>query len=467
MSRIFLFSLLFLSQSLFAQEQTFSKEQLAEDLTFFKAQLLKRHPNLFTYSSPEAFEQFFQTCQQELPQQATDLAFYEMISPISNLIKDGHTLLFPSENTMNYHNEQSLFFPFQVYWDGATLYTVQNCSEDEEIPDGSQILSINETASEALMDRIMDRMMHDGDNTTYPSWVINNWFREYYSFYFGHPTYYQITFKYPDGSLWKKTISGLTRKAIAKNKGSLYPRLVKANRDAKGPGKGITLTLIPEQQTAILTIKDFHNQTLKKVYQQSFKKAISQYFSEIKANNIQHLLLDLRNNQGGAIKNGKILLSYLMNSDFQMVEAYQKVDARKNLATSDRLKKAKGPMAGTHAPNANAFSGDLTVLVNGGSFSNSGIVSAALERYDRAIFIGTETGGSKNILAGNIKNIKLPNTQIQIQIPTLQFQINNADKKENYSGTIPDHVIQPGIMNLMDRQDVVLEFALDLVKQKK
>ena len=93
MLRIFFLFLLF-SQTLIAQEQNFSKPQLAEDLTFLKEQLLKKHPNLFTYSSPAALDHFFQTCTQELPEQATGLAFYQMISPVSKLIKDGHTLSF-------------------------------------------------------------------------------------------------------------------------------------------------------------------------------------------------------------------------------------------------------------------------------------------------------------------------------------------------------------------------------------
>ncbi len=465
MSKSLLFFLVLFAQSIIAQEQTFSKGQLAEDLTFLKEQLLKKHPNLYTYSSPATFDQFFQTCSQELPEQATELAFHQMISSVSKVIKDGHTLIFPSEEAINFHNEQSLFFPFHIYWDGSTLYTLQNHSEDEEIPDGSQILSINGVSSQTLMTQIMDRMMHDGHNSTYPTWVINNWFREYYSFFFGHPTSYQITFKYPGGSLWKKTIAGLNRKTIAKKKASLYPNLVKANNAAKTPGKGITLEMLAEQQTAILTIKDFHNQTLKKVYQQAFKKTIQQYFSTLKANNIQTLILDLRNNQGGAIKNGKLLLSYLMQEEFQMVEGYQKVTAKKNSQSEDRLKKSGGPMAGTYAPHADAFSGQLYVLINGGSFSNSGIVSSVLKKQNRAIFIGEETGGSKNILAGNIKNIKLPNTQIQVQIPTLQFILNSQDKKESYSGIIPDHLLQPGILNLMDRKDVVLEFTLKLIQE--
>ena len=99
---------------------------------------------------------------------------------------------------------------------------------------------------------------------------------------------------------------------------------------------------------------------------------------------------------------------------------------------------------GLMRPQPQAFKGQLYVLINGGSFSNSGIVSSALQHYNRAIFIGEESGGNKNIIAAYEKSIVLPNTRIKVDVPTRQFEIRERAKNTGH-GTIPNTIIKPSI----------------------
>ncbi|MBK7570977.1 MAG: hypothetical protein IPI10_04940 [Bacteroidetes bacterium] len=49
-------------------------------------------------------------------QPMTSMEFYSYITPLSSIIKDGHSNIFPSEQITNSHNQTSSFFPFNIYW---------------------------------------------------------------------------------------------------------------------------------------------------------------------------------------------------------------------------------------------------------------------------------------------------------------------------------------------------------------
>ena len=60
-----------------------------------------------------------------------------------------------------------------------------------------------------------------------------------------------------------------------------------------------------------------------------------------------------------------------------------------------------------------AFQGKVYVLINGGSFSASCILSSNLQGSKRAVFVGEETGGTYNgTVAGRMPLLELPNSKL-------------------------------------------------------
>ena len=203
--------------------------------------------------------------------------------------------------------------------------------------------------------------------------------------------------------------------------------------------------LLSEEQlkanTAILTIKSFDNDLLNELYKQGFT-VIDSVFKRLRAHNTQNLLLDLRDNQGGDFETGRHLLSYLITSS----SLY--------LTGSNESKLLQ--------PKENNFTGKLFVLINGGSFSNTGIVSACLERDRRATFIGEESGGNKSIIYGEPAEVVLPHTAILAYISTTVFPISN-DSSDH--GIIPQYIVQPSLTDLLTGKDIVKKFALQLMQK--
>ena len=311
-----------------------------------------------------------------------------------------------------------------------------NCSGDTAIQEAAEILSINGKSTTDLLTQLIARQVRDGDNETYPAWILTNYFAAYYGFSFGHPAKFSISYKKNNVEQFA-AIAALTKDSILFYKKLRYPNTTLAINK----GQGIVCATDKQSNTAILTIKSFDNSILRSVYKQEFKSAVTKAFVTIRENNIGNLIVDLRDNQGGDFKPGIILLSHLLNQPVEFLEGSKQ--------------------ARIVTPYVDAFKGNLYVLVNGGSFSNSGIVSSYLELTKRAVFIGEETAGNKNIISGEPRDFILPNTKIITEISTRKYRIRQSDNDGH--GIVPAYEIIPSIDDIIKGRDPVKTFASDLI----
>ncbi len=449
----------FFISSTFAQKNVapnlfYSTTELKADLKYLKNKLESKHPGLHLYTSKSNMDQVFDSLENGISKPMTELEFYKHIAIISSIIKDGHTIILPSPTNINFHYSMSHFLPYHFAILNHQLFIDMVYTHDGSIPIGSEIIRINHVEVTEIIKQLSTRLVRDGYNLTYPNWILNNYFRQYYSFIYDHPSNYDIDYK-TNGQVFTASIKALPIDSIFYYRQKHYPNKIFSNL----PNDGLKLNFINENNYAILTIKDFHNDVLKKDFKQNFKSVIALLFEQIKNSQTENLILDLRNNQGGDIENGVYLLSYLLDKPFSIVQKYYRVD--KNM-----LKQCKGPSLGQHIPDSNPFKGKLYVLINGGSFSNSGIVASCLQSNHRATFIGQETGGNPHVIAGFTKDITLPNTKIQVQIPTKQFVITDKLNNDGH-GVIPNHIVEPILKDILENKDTVLDYTINLINKSK
>ena len=106
-------------------------------------------------------------------------------------------------------------------------------------------------------------------------------------------------------------------------------------------------------------------------------------------------------------------------------------------------------------------------MVNGGSFSCSGIFSQTIKRYKRGKIYGEETGGSAYTIVGAPnKEFVLPHTQFQVTIPQHQFIIQEYEGKEK-TGVIPDVLITPRLSDVLEGVDAVLGSVLEEIRSSE
>lgn len=432
-------------------QQQFSPSQLKEDLLYYKTKLEQLHPNLYLYSSREKFRHFFDSLSHSVNSSLNEFEFYKLITLTSSIVKDGHTLILPSNSFTAYHNANSKFLPFQVGLFQGNLYVKMNCTNSKLIEDGTIIDSINGTPANFITENLLNRQVRDGENSSYANWILDSYFREYYSYVFGHPNTFRISCKIDNRST-VILANALTKDSIYYYRQKNYMQFYSDSNI----NKGIYANYILPKHIVVLTIKDFHSEVLKNEYNQNFSAEIEKIIDDIIQNQVPNLVIDLRNNQGGDVENGVILLKYLISRPFKIVNGYQKLK-------NGNIIQGKGPSMGLHKPNKKRYHGQIYVLLNGGSFSNSVIFSSCLREYTNTIFVGTESGGNPNVLAGYAREFKLPNTKINVQVPTKRFVITSMTKN-NGTGLIPTYKVEHTIENNIHLYDNQLNFLLNLIK---
>ena len=55
-----------------------------------------------------------------------------------------------------------------------------------------------------LIGQLLRRQIRDGNNNTYPEWILNHYFSSYYSFAFGQPRIFTLKLKNAKGVLYEK-----------------------------------------------------------------------------------------------------------------------------------------------------------------------------------------------------------------------------------------------------------------------
>jgi hypothetical protein len=440
----------------------FSAAECIEDWNFYKNKLEEIHPNLYLYTSQPEMRQFFDSISASIMVPMNSINFFNLITVTHSKIKDGHTHIFPDPATTEANDLHAAFFPIKVHWEDGRMYVVKVYSSDKQLSPGTEIQIINGVNAGFLYNLMMRRQIRDGYNSTYPAWLLEQYFAEYYSYHLGNPDAFILHTRKPDNTFETYTIKALSKDSIAYYKKSKYGEL-------RGEGlfhTGITIAIDTSRHTALLTIKDFHNDILRTTYHQKFKDVITDCFSQIHATHVEHLILDLRNNQGGDIENGITLLSNLLDTSFKVVESYSVVDMKTYQIPMARLKSVSGSALGMHEPLPRTYTGKLYVLINGGSFSNSAIVCSALRRYNRCLFIGEETGGNPYVFAAGGNYINLPNTKTKVLVPNLQYKLRSSVPYST-TGLQPDYPIIPTLDDIQAGRDPVLLYTYHLIKETR
>lgn len=247
------------------------------------------------------------------------------------------------------------------------------------------------------------------------------------------------------------------------------------------------MKLETREDIAIMEIKTFSTYYVKKA-KQNFKKFFDNAFESIEKNNIEHLIIDLRDNGGGDEMPTLQLFSHLSEQPFTFYETmYTKTNRIANpklynsrwfsmnflyplfkLKKNGKVYNIKGiPGLKKHKPATTIFNGDVYILTNGFSFSATGEITSFIKNSNRAVFTGEEVGRNANQnISGTTRILTLPNTKIRIRIPVELFKLNVNHKNAGH-GVIPDYNIRPSITDKINGTGVEMEYALELIKKRK
>lgn len=447
------------SFSIAQSEPTFTVDELQEDLSFWRNHLETKHPLIYLYRSKSEVDYFFDSLNTAIDHPMTEIQFFKHIAPVSWFLCDGHNTILPSKEMMDEMRKTKLLLPFDLrYFDGR-LHVVRNLSDNLEIKDGDEVKSINGVDVSEMRSKILHLVPKEGNNDQLGIGVLNDLFRFYYHILYGFSDVHQLTIQSADDSQKDFSIRSRNLNDIRATRTLRYPNSRRVRR-------GIHFKELDGGKNALLTISSFDQATLKRANQR-FRPEIRKIFKQLKKSNTSNLILDLRDNSGGNPDFVKVLLKHLFDQRFEQAREFRVVKNPDEEAFYERTKKKwlPGFGIGKYSPAHNHYDGEIIVLHDENTFSAGVEVLSVLRKYERATFLGTESGGNPVVMGGFIVKTdwKLPNTKLQFSSGT-HCTLYRELEKNTGRGIIPDNEIKRSLEDVLSNRDACLEYALYMLR---
>lgn len=490
-----------------------SESKLKSDVDYTYKKLKKLQPDLYWYISKEKLDYKFDSIKSTINKPMTSFDFYLKLMPVVYSIRQGHMFVSPpiklytkKETKIINKSGAGPFGQFDFEMFNDKLYVTKNKSGNKAIKKGTEVVAINDANTSNLLKEYDKRFVSDGFNLTLKRNFSGRRFPSFYTTENGLKDSLVYNFKIND-TLKNITIKRKSKDSISVVKKDIQEKEVKtkvvvdkAKLKAENKRKSVfgynpdtklynrNLNFIEKDSSiAVMKINGFMIGNYRDFYKQSFQR--------IKNNKSNVLIIDLRNNGGGRLNEITNLYSYLADTTFVFLEK-SKVASKTSLLSADYFKgggivlKAYKALVsplyygynffrvhknddgfyyhktGTK-PNKlseNAFKGKIYVLINGGSFSASSIISSNLKGSKRATFVGEETGGAYNgCVAGQMPVLELPKSKVKIRIGLVTvkpFYKSEIDGR----GIFPDKEIIPTLEDRINGVDPEMNWILEDIK---
>ena len=494
-------------------EKPKSVDELRADVDYVYKKLQKLHPKLYWYISKKELDYKFDSLKAAITAPMTSNEFYYKLSPLVASVKQGHMRLSPITKWHTKKESKAInkkvFFPlsqltYEVY--DNKLYITKNLSNDTTIKVGSEIVEVNSIKPQDIIAKYKTTYSSDGFNTTfihrYNSWQFPN----YFYLYTNQRDSVNLKLRYKDSLIVANLVHGAKKKTSETSKKDSIIKVDKKALKLKAKNEikkkklqgynslyktySKNLNFIgSDGSIALLKINDFSRGDFKKFYKNTFNKLDS-----LKC---KVLIIDIRDNPGGRLKDISNLYSYLTDSNFIFIDKME-VTSRAHYVfgsisnTTPIFAKAINYTIGlpyiifklakigkddgkyyykisdsrNKKPNPRNFKGKIYVLINGGCFSASSIISSNLKATKRAIFVGEETGGAFNgCVAGTMPTYTLPNTKLKLRLGLAVVQPYHKTNIDG-RGIFPDIQITPTVNDFITGNDPELKWVIDDIEGK-
>jgi hypothetical protein len=448
--------------------------KLKEDFAIFRQALQEAHPGLYRYNTKDHTDSLFAKIEILLDHEMTQQDFYRVLLPLASQVKCGHTKLHPDNNwSDNYFYGYDKVFPFKLFFQDDKAYITDSYDNAEGDVRGHEVISINNRPMNEIITNMLPAFFSDGNNTTFKYIEMSRFFSAYYANLIEAPDSFSVICR-KGSNIAELKVPAIPRKTI-----DLYEKQQTSRETVKAP----YYLEFPSEKVALLTISSFWMDSK----EMGFKKFLKESFAEINDKGIQHLIIDLRNNEGGKDARGALLLSHLVDKKFRYYDRLEATtDKKYSFSNQARLPSFYGILrilisktdSGTYLwkhnrnlkmqkPRKDPYHGRVYVLINGASFSVTSEFAAVTHYLKRATFIGEETGGGYyGNNSGTFVIVTLPNSRLNLGIPMLAYYTAVRGYQPKDRGIIPDHPVIPTIHDVLGGEDVVLNFTLELIKNK-
>lgn len=457
--------------------QKYSSSKLQYDFTVFRSVLETGHPGLYTYADKNEMDHCFDSIYQTLNNAEDIRAFHEKLSFIVDKIGCSHTNLYLPKEYYDTILKRTNFFPVPVIYVDGGLYIN---SDMWDIPMGSHIISVNGNQSEDIMRRIKNYNVPDGRNKNYSLSQAAVDFAYDYFLAYGPSASYLVEYAAPGSP--KKETARVAATSLEKSLDDYnyyayyyYPSEV-----------GYDFEIIDSIHTAVLTLRSFSYSTASTFA--AYKNFLNNSFALLKnEEDVNNLIIDIRNNTGGEYENVFLLYRYLSREAFREVDSatvrFDKTPYPQYLeegyATSEkpgldsmikhefcRLPNGNSSMVDDEntlrRPHPMAFNGHVYVITNNNVLSAASNFVAMMKDSRRGLIVGEETGGGYNAHNGFTRVLyKLPNTGVQLEFSAVHVQQYLKHPQLNKYGVRPDYLVGTTLDDVINNKDPQVSYVIN------
>lgn len=462
-----LFPFLLLGQSLNA-------EQLQTDAKILWQSLNELHPGLYRHNDTAILENAYQNLLNDFSTEKSEKEAFLLFSKFAAAVKCGHTYVNPfnQPNSVikNVFKTKTLLPLYFRIIDNQFIVTA---SANTAIQSNDVIQSINDIPVQKIIETLTQYIKADGNryqkklkDLELSGYSEYEYFDYYFALVFGFKDQIELTLN--NGEKVKIDLVTLAERQV------VLP--IKIDYNSQWDFK------IVANKYGHLTIGNFVTWKLKL----DWKAFIDDIFRQLAAKNIQNLVIDIRNNEGGNEDVSDYLIYKIAKTKVEKVKRikhlrYKKVsdNLRPYLSTWNRwfwkigiwTKKLddiyRTPYSFLNGTtkikrNKNAYQDKVFLLTSAVNSSATFNLSETLKQNQLATLVGTETGGTKmGITASQLFFLTLPNSRIEIDIPLIGSYPATPMKDE---GILPDIFVKETLEDILEGRDKYIETVLSLIE---
>jgi hypothetical protein len=457
-------------------QQRFDKADLQADLNACRKILETAHPSLYDYRSIKEMDALFDSLSAKLTDNSSLQEFYQQLSVISSRIGCYHTGFMLPTAFEDSIRKRKAFFPFPILVEEGKVYNNYN---DLMIPFGCELTAINGHKMDSILKILKKYSAADGYNETYPVNHLELEFARNYFLQFGPSATFDISYKDTSSSPseYQLNLPAVDYNTILnRNEYPYYHGIA---------GVDFDFYLDEQEIYGVLVLNSFYPEGLSG--NDAFRHFLDNSFRTLADRGIQHLVIDLRNNGGGAYSNAFDVYAQIAMDTFRYYKsAYTSIDHipfKENYMDEDDQAVAtqiEASLATEFAKGKNRFwllksenelqypsdwypfAGKVYVLTSAETVSAGSYLAAMIKDSKRGIIVGEETGGGANMHNGfSSLYYTLPNTKIKLYFSFAHVRHNMKTPQPFGRGVIPDHEVPTRKKDFLENTDSQLNYIID------